>query len=417
MSLFRFVLMLLVMAVLGGLVWQLLAADPGLVLVRFRGQELSSTVPAAVLLVLTVLIILWLAIRVVMLPFQGWRRLRRKRAGQRLNEALTALHDGRPQRAAKLLEKVAREPVLRGPALIAAAQAARQAGQGAEAERLLTEASTAGVDLPVRMERAERALSAGQAREAVDLLSAVEEALPPRALLLKARALSECGRADAAVALLPALRSSRARPEPELDALEHDLILQSLHEADSSDGLAGRWNRLGKSARLDPEATAVFAERIAAFGLDDDAAAAIEKSLGQRWSEALAELYGKLPGSHQGKRLKIAEDWLRRHPESPALALSLARLCQAQRLTAKSENYLHRAIAQGQGAEAWEMLAGLVAGKGDEPGACLCLQNALRVGRGQPPLDLPERTLQQRIGDQAVLEERDEHGMPRLRGS
>lgn len=417
MSLFRFVLMMLVLAVLGGLVWQLLATDPGLVLVRFRGQELSSTVPAAVLLILTALIALWLVLRLVLLPFQGWRRLRRKQAGQRLSDALTALHEGRPLRAAKLLEKVAHEPSLRGPALVTAAQAAREADQGTEAERLLTQASAAGVDLPVRIERAEQALRIGQAREAVDLLSTVEEALPPRALLVKTRALAESGRADAALALVPALRSCRARPESELDALEQTLVQQSLREADSSQALAGRWNRLAKTSRLDAGAAGVFAERMAAFGLEDDATAAIEKSLGQHWSEALAALYGKLPGGHQGKRLKIAEDWLRRHPDSPALALSLARLCQAQRLSVKSENYLHRAIAQGQNAEAWEMLAELMAGKGDEPGARLCLQNALRAGRNQPPLDLPERSLQQQIGDQAVLEERDQHGMPRLRES
>ena len=416
MSLFRTLLTLLALAVLGGLFWQLLASDPGLILIRLHGREITSTVPAATLLVLATITAVWLTMRLLMLPIRGWRRIRRKRAGQRLHDALTALHEGRPQRAAKLLEKAAREPILRAPALVAAARAARDSGDGNEAERLLTSAAAAGAGISVRNERAEQALHIGEPERAVDLLSSDDGPLPPRALLLKARALAASHRADTALTLLPALRASRAQPETALNALEHSLSLDSLRQADTGEALAARWNRLGKAARLNPEITEVFAERIAAFGLDEDGAAAIEKSLGQRWSEALVALYGRLPGSEQARRLKVAEGWLRSHPESPALALSLARLSKAQRLLGKSETYLYRAIAQGAGAEAWEMLAGTLDARGEEATARRCLDNALRLRRGQAALDLPERDLPDLIGDQAVSEERDEHGMPRLRG-
>ncbi len=414
MSLFRSVLTLLILAVLGGLIWQLLATDPGLVLVRFRGTELSSTVPAAVLLTLSALILLWIALRLAILPWLGWRRLRRGRARRHLRDAMLVQFEGRPSRAAKLLEKVAKEPTLRATALIAAARAAHEAGEGIEAERLLDAASVAGADLPVRMEQAERALEQHLPERAIELLSAAREALPPRALLLKARALNESGRADTALTLLPMLRSTRARTEADLEVLEKTLILATLRQADSGESLAGRWNRLTKNQRLDPEIAEIFAERMAAFGFDDDAAAAIEKSLAQRWSESLVERYGLLPGGQQPRRLKVAEGWLRGHPDSAMLALTLARLSAAQRLSGKAGGYLHRAIAQGAGALAWELLAVHYDDQGDPANARLCLENALRVGRDQPALELPQRDLALRIGDFAVTEERDQHGVPRL---
>ena len=40
----------------------------------------------------------------------------------------------------------------------------------------------------------------------------------------------------------------------------------------------------------------------------------------------------------------------------------------------------------------------------------------LRSQRGEALLDLPGRDLRQQIADTAAIEERDEHGMPRLKG-
>ena len=52
---------------------------------------------------------------------------------------------------------------------------------------------------------------------------------------------------------------------------------------------------------------------------------------------------------------------------------------------------------------------------GDETSARLSYANALRASRDEAPVELPGRDLRQKIFDQAVVEERDAHGMPRLR--
>ena len=53
---------------------------------------------------------------------------------------------------------------------------------------------------------------------------------------------------------------------------------------------------------------------------------------------------------------------------------------------------------------------------GDEARARQSYGNALRAARGEAPTELGGRDLRQKIHDSAVIEERDEHGMPRLRG-
>jgi HemY protein len=40
----------------------------------------------------------------------------------------------------------------------------------------------------------------------------------------------------------------------------------------------------------------------------------------------------------------------------------------------------------------------------------------LRATRNEAVVELPGRDLRQQIHDQAAIEERDEHGVPRLRG-
>ncbi|HZV38265.1 MAG TPA: heme biosynthesis protein HemY, partial [Pseudoxanthomonas sp.] len=67
-------------------------------------------------------------------------------------------------------------------------------------------------------------------------------------------------------------------------------------------------------------------------------------------------------------------------------------------------------------ADAWEELGHGYAAAGDELLARRSYANALNAARGQATTELPGRDLKQRIRDEVAVEERDEHGVPRLRG-
>lgn len=415
MSLFRQLLLWLTLAVLGALAWQLLAADPGQVFVRFRGVDYTTNVPIAIALVLLAMFAFWALAKLVRMPFRTWRRHRQRRAQVRLADGLLALHEGRWERAAKLLERSTEgDPALRLPALLAAAQAAEARGDVAEGERLLSAADQEQAPHAVLLLRAERLLRQGRMREALAQLDAAAGALPPRGLALRAEALAACGRAAEAYGLLPALRNARALAPDALAVLEIRLAAAALSEADDAQVLADRWDGLPHALRQATETVIAYAARATSLGLEDTAAEAIEHALKGSWSERLALLYGQLPRGRQGSRLGKAERWLKSHPASPGLLVALGRLCREEKLWGKAEDYLHRAIAQGAGAEGWEELGHGFAAQGDEHRARLSYANALRAARGEATAELPGRGLRERIQDLAVPEERDEHGMPRL---
>jgi HemY protein len=240
--------------------------------------------------------------------------------------------------------------------------------------------------------------------------------LPPRGLALRAQALAVSGQAAQAYGLLGALRQQQALPVSELERLQAQWAAASLQQAGDANVLAERWEVLPKELRAEPDIVAAYAQRAAALRWDDAATGAIEQALDTRWDESLAVLYGELPVGRLEPRRANAERWLQAHPASPAVLLTLARLARAQGQWPQAEDYLHRALAQGAGADAWEELGHGLAAGGDDPAARLAYANALRVQRAQAPLELPGRDMRQRIHDEAVIEERDAHGMPRLRG-
>src|SRR3546814_17047513 len=77
MNLFRNLLFWIVLALVGALLAQLLLADPGYVLVRYRGMDYTTTVAAGLLILFGVLLALWLGWELVTLPFRAWREIGR----------------------------------------------------------------------------------------------------------------------------------------------------------------------------------------------------------------------------------------------------------------------------------------------------------------------------------------------------
>ena len=171
-----------------------------------------------------------------------------------------------------------------------------------------------------------------------------------------------------------------------------------------------------KPLKSDPAAVAAYAERAAALRWDEAAAKSLEQALDTRWDESLAVLYGA-PADRPARRAPRQRRTLAAGaPGAAPACCSRWRGSPAHRASGRRpRRYLHRALAQGAGSEAWEELGhGFAAGR-RRTRARLSYANALRASRGEAVADLPGRDLRQKIYDQAAIEERDEHGMPRLR--
>ncbi len=415
MNLFRNLLFWIVLALVGALVAQLLVQDPGYVLVRYRGNDYSTTLAIAVLIGLAALVAAWLLWKVLTAPFVLLRRHRDKATRARLTDGLDALHQGHWTRAEKSLALAAEHDDVAATARIGAARAAAARGDSAAATQHLDALATPHPAARA-VALAEIALADGNAPEALAALDdANAQPLPPRGLALRAQALAALGRPGEAYGLIGPLRQQQALPADRLTLLEAQWAEAALREAGDANVLADRWEALPTPLRSDPAAVAAYAQRAAALRWDEAAGKSLEQALDTRWDESLAALYGRLPIGRLDARRANAERWLQAHPASPGVLLALARLSQAQGQWPQSEAYLHRALAQGAGGDAWEELGHGFAQAGDETRARLSYANALRATRGDAITDLPGRDLRQKIHDQAAIEERDEHGVPRLR--
>ncbi len=417
MNLFRSLLFWIVLALLGALAAQFLLSDPGYVLVRFRGTDYTTTVAAAVIAALVAVLAVGVLWKLLALPFRTWRRRRDRNAKARLGEGLDALHGGHYARAEQLLKRAADEGHDAAFARVAAAHAANARGDAAAAQAHIDamdprHAGARSIAL------AEQALAEERPTDALVALDApAAQPLPPRGQALRAQALAATGKSAEAYGLLGALRQQHALPDTRLDELQDRWAAAALREAGDANALADVWDRLPKDVRNESEVVLAYADRAATLRWNDAALKAMEQALDARWDETLAARYGTLPVNGRGEQRRAnVERWLQAHPSSPALLLSLARLDRAEGRWPQAEANLHRALAQGAGADAWEEFGNGFVAAGDMDLARRSYANALRVARGETPIELPGRDLRQKIEDSAVAEERDEHGIPRLRG-
>jgi HemY protein len=194
-----------------------------------------------------------------------------------------------------------------------------------------------------------------------------------------------------------------------------------LREAADANALADHWDALPANLRNAPAVVRAYADRAAALRWDDAAARSLEQAIDAQWDESLAAHYGTLPverldAAALERRRAHAEGWLQAHPASPGALIGVARLARAQGQWPLAELTLHRAIAQGGGGEAWEALGDGFTQASDDARARLCYRNALRTARSDVIEPLPGRDLKQQILAEAAIEERDAHGLPRLRG-
>ncbi len=420
MSLLRTLLIWIVLALVGALAAQLLlATDPGYVLVRHGGIDRTTTVVNAIAMLLGALVLLWLVFSLLALPFRSWSQYRRGRVQSRLGEGLDALYQGHYARAEKLLVQSADEnPHYEAAARVAASHAALARGDTVAARALLdgfgdrhpATRAIALAELALREDRPIDALAALEAPAA--------QPLPPRGLALRADAWALTGHAAEAYGLLGALRRQQALPEAVLADRELHWAAASLRETGDGNQLAERWEAMPKPLKAEPEVALAYAERASALGWHDATLRSLEQALDTRWDERLVVRYGALDATDPEHRRARLQRWLQAHPSSPGVLLGLARISQAERQGAQARDYLQRAIDQGAGSAAWVPLGDEFAATGDEHRARLCYANALRAARGEPVVALPPVAAAPVAFESiegGAIEDRDEHGMPRLR--
>lgn len=411
------IIAIVLLAVAGAAIygWQALAADPGLLSIRIGHTHIDTTLVFAVFVLLAAWIALGLLWRGLRWPMRAWKLRGQRRSRERFAAGLTALAEGDHRRALRALEKASQHPELHAPAMLATARAAHARGDAERTEAALDEASRHAPAAVLSL-RAQFLLEHGNAEAALALLkpSADKNDLPPVGWRLLAEAALLTGDPALALRAVDALAAGDALTPEALAALRARTLAAALAATPDTEALNALWSGLPRAQRALPEAIAAYARHAAALGQPLAAMDEIESALRKQWSERLVGVWGQLGPAHADTRLARAEGWLAAQPDSPALLLSLGRLCVQEKLWGKAREYLERGLALAPSAALWETLGECMNGQGNAANAAVCYRNALRIARGESTQELSDPARAPLDTRATIAEERDAHGVPRL---
>lgn len=408
------VLVLLFVACAAAWGWHALALDPGSVLVRFAGWRVETSFVVAIVLLLLAWGVAGLVWRFARWPGAAWKQRSRRRGHERIADGLVALYEGRHARAIRELERASHVRELHAPALLARAQAAHARGDEDAANIALADAE-ASVPGAARALRARLLLQRGMNAEALALLKpdADSGTLPPDAWRSLNSAALACGDYTTALETLPPLAKDEALGTA-FDTIEAKTLADALAASTDASRLATLWSGLSRAQRRIESVIAAYARRAAALGQPLAGMSEIEAALRRQWSESLVLAYSELGPAEANARLRQAEGWLGAQPNSAALLLTLGRLCNQCGLWGKAREYLERGLAIDAAAPMWEAFADCSGGLDDSATAQRAYRNALRASRGEPVESLPALVRAALDTRASVVEERSEHGVPRL---
>ncbi|MEL6448571.1 MAG: heme biosynthesis HemY N-terminal domain-containing protein [Pseudomonadota bacterium] len=330
-----------------------LMADPGYVVIDFRGYIIEMSVPVLLALLLLTLLAAWLLAKLWRAPrrlgeaaanFQG------KRAGKRFTQGLIEVAEGNYARGEKLLTRGAGKadaPLLN---YLAAARAAQLQNEDGRRDNWLKlaweqqpEASSA-----ILLTQAELQIAHGQHELAQATLKRLDEEEKGRgqAVVLLARLYADLGDWRALGELLPRLRSIGKPSREQLDAWTIRVHVHTLSDTASHSGDIPRaWEDVPNRLRKDVTLRIAYIDALLATGSQTLAERELRQMLKTTWHPKLVLRYGEISTDDPNAQLEQAERWLGKHGDDAELLLTAGRLCMANKLWGKARSYIESSLA------------------------------------------------------------------------
>jgi len=361
-------LLIVLTLLLGAVGAHFLLENNGYVLINFRGYTVEMSLPVLLFLVL----IIYLAIRLVVRIWHAPRQLgelaaraRVQRAGRNITRGFVALSEGKLARGERLITKGAANSEAPLVNYLTAARTAQMQGDRGRRDGWLKMAYEQGDASrnAVLLTQAELQMADGEYEQARASLNKVRDHQPqhPQALKMLVDLHRRDGEWDVVVELLPALRRAKNVPATQLDEWASEAYEAMLGAADISRARIDEfWERLPRNLRKTSRLIRARAKALMTAGEIDLAEAEIVKALRQDWSDELVTLYGETKPTKVGAQLKQLETWLASRPEDPVLLLAAGRACIRNELWGKARSYLESSLAIRPTPEAYHELGQLM---------------------------------------------------------
>ena len=373
-----------------------LLADPGYVVINFRGYVIEMSVPVLAGLAVALVLAVWLIRKLIVAPRrlgEAAGRYRSARSGKKLTKGMIAVAEGNLARGEKMLGRAAStsdSPLFN---YLQAARAAHLQGQDNRRDEWLRLAykETPEAANAVLLTQAEFQLDRGQSEQALATLRRLEEDSKnhAHALALMGRLYFKLEDWASLADLLPRLRkNTQVKPET-LDKWTIRVHQQALDTAADVEVLDQAWKAVARKLRSDLTLLTAYYEGLVRLGLHDRAEKELAAALRSEWRGPLVRLFGLVEATDTTKQLKRAEGWLKNHSEDPDLLLAAARLCLRNELWGKARSYLETVITMRPTPEAYQEYGNLLTQMGEADAAADAYKDGLGMVAAKPLPAIP----------------------------
>lgn len=312
---------------------------------------------------------------------------------KRTNDGLVEFMEGNWKQAKRHLIRSADKMPRPEINYLAAARSAYELGERESAFELLGKAETAAPNNPlaVCLTQARMHFQGKQFEQCVASLERARELSPkhPVIIQLLEQVYLALGDWRSLADLLPEIKSQSPERFSDLERQIYSGLFEQIADTNTgSEELDELWQDLSRSARKDPMIAEAYIRGLIRQANSEKALQAINKTLSNCWSDGLIELYGLIDANGSDKQLVQAESWLREHPGSHTLLLSLGRLSLRQQLWGKAREYFEHSLDIKPTASAYAELARLLAHQDEHQAATEMYQKGLQLNSGKLP-DLP----------------------------
>lgn len=365
--------------------------DPGYAVLVYPPWRIEISFIAFILIlvgiVLGAYLVTRLAIATLNLP-RIVREQREQREAQRRDadfiEGLRAWLEGRHHDAEQALGNWHGDGSRRGLARVLAARSAGEIRAMPQLAVHLEQAITEGAEFAAHLALAEIRLKAADTSGALAAIAAAKQIAPQHTGLLRVElsARQQAGHWDEVHKLTEQLLRTNALDPAHAHQLQRLAHVDRLRRSSADDrALLDYWKNLPDPFKADPLVALTAARAFVHSGGHDTALDIIEAALRHEWHEELVTLYGNVPGSSPTRQIEQAEKWLHARPRDANLLLTLSKLCSAQALWGKAQNYLDASLALAPTADAHIRMAELREKTGQSAEACKHYQKALALCR------------------------------------
>ena len=380
------ILVVLALAV-GGALAGLMLLDPGYLLISYADATLETSLwfAAGALLALWLVLagLIFLVRRLMRSGFRvsawvaSWRR---QASRQRSLQGAMLLAEGRWREAGKaLLAPAATQTSLLD--YFGAARAANELGDYEQRDETLDRARAAipQAGFVVDLRRAELQQAAAQWQRSVATLTVLQKQAPRHPLVLARlfEAYKALGDWDAVAELAPALPEAL---DAEVQIAVWRTRLTKLKDGTSPAAYASDvWRNMPKALRSEEALLLAYVDVLASHGAEAAAEAALRDGLKRRWVHAWVLRYGEIRADAP-RQLAAANGWLKRHPNDPALLLTLGRLAAAAGESSQAKAHFEASQQAEPSAAALTALGCLCVANGEATAANDYFRRALAEG-------------------------------------